>query len=42
MNTIAMLGKAYSLLGFKIVDGVVGSGFPQKPSHSAVFSSDQA
>ena len=38
MNTIAMLGKAYSLLGFKIVDGVVGSGFPQKPSHSAVFS----
>jgi DNA-binding MarR family transcriptional regulator len=38
MNTIAMLGRAYSLLGFKIVDGVVGSGFPQKPSHSAVFS----
>ncbi len=38
MNTIAMLGRAYSLLGFKIVDGVVGSGFPQKPSHSAVFA----
>ncbi|MGE3074807.1 MAG: MarR family winged helix-turn-helix transcriptional regulator [Dehalococcoidia bacterium] len=38
MNTIGMLGRAYSLLGFKIVDGVVGSGFPQKPSHSAVFS----
>lgn len=38
MNTIGMMGRAYSLLGFKIVDGVVGSGFPQKPSHSAVFS----
>jgi DNA-binding MarR family transcriptional regulator len=37
-NTIAMLGQAYSLLGFKIVDGVVGAGFPQKPSHSAVFA----
>ena len=37
MNTIAMLGRAYSLLGFKIVDGVVGAGYPQKPSHSAVF-----
>lgn len=38
MNTIAMLGRAYSLLGFKIVDGVVGAGYPQKPSHSAVFA----
>lgn len=38
VNTIAMLGRAYSLLGFKIVDGVVGAGFPQKPSHSAVFA----
>jgi DNA-binding MarR family transcriptional regulator len=37
-NTIAMLGRAYSLLGFKIVDGVVGAGYPQKPSHSAVFA----
>ena len=37
-NTIAMLGRAYSLLGFQIVDGVVGAGFPQKPSHSAVFA----
>ena len=37
-NTVAMLGQAYSLLGFKIVDGVVGAGFPQKPSHSAVFA----
>lgn len=37
VNTIALLGQAYSLLGFKIVDGVVGAGFPQKPSHSAVF-----
>ena len=38
MNTIAMLGRAYSLLGFQIVDGVVGAGYPQKPSHSAVFA----
>src|SRR5688572_27819675 len=33
-----MLGQAYSLLGFRIVDGVVDAGFPQKPSHSAVFA----
>jgi len=38
LNTISMLGQAYSLLGFKIVDGVVGAGYPQKPSHSAVFA----
>jgi len=38
LNTVAMLGGAYSLLGFQIVDGVVGAGFPQKPSHSAVFA----
>lgn len=38
LNTIALLGRAYSLLGFKIVDGVVGAGFSQKPSHSAVFA----
>jgi len=37
-NTIAMLGQAYSLLGFKIVDGVVGAGHPIKPNHSAVFA----
>jgi DNA-binding MarR family transcriptional regulator len=37
-NTVAMLGQAYSLLGFRIVDGVVDAGFPQKPSHSAVFA----
>ena len=37
-NTVTMLGQAYSLLGFRIVDGVVGAGFPQKPSHSAVFA----
>jgi DNA-binding MarR family transcriptional regulator len=37
-NTVAMLGQAYSLLGFQVVDGVVGAGFPQKPSHSAVFA----
>lgn len=38
VNTVSLLGHAYSLLGFKIVDGVVGAGFPQKPSHSAVFA----
>lgn len=38
VNTIALLGQAYSLLGFRIVDGVVGAGFPQKPAHSAVFA----
>jgi len=37
-NTIAMLGQAYSLLGFQIVEGVVGAGHPIKPSHSAVFA----
>jgi DNA-binding MarR family transcriptional regulator len=37
-NTVAMLGHAYSLLGFRIVDGVVGAGFPQRPAHSAVFA----
>ena len=30
-NTVAMLGQAYSLLGFRIVDGVVGAGFPRSP-----------
>ncbi len=38
LNTISMLGQAYSLLGFQIVEGVVGTGFPQKPKHSAVFA----
>jgi len=38
LNTISMLGQAYSLLGFQIVDGVVGAGYPQKPKHSAVFA----
>ncbi len=38
VNTIAMLGRAYSLLGFQIVDGVVGTGIPIKPKHSAVFA----
>ena len=37
-NPIAMLGQAYSLLGFRIVKGVVGAGYPQKPKHSAVFA----
>ena len=38
VNTVALLGQAYSLLGFRIVDGVVGAGYPQKPAHSAVFA----
>jgi DNA-binding MarR family transcriptional regulator len=38
INTISLLGQAYSLLGFRIVDGVVGAGHPIKPSHSAVFA----
>ncbi len=42
VNTVSMLGRAYSLLGFQIVDGVVGAGFPQKPSHSAVFAQIRA
>lgn len=37
-NTVSMLGQTYSLLGFQIVDGVVGAGYPQKPKHSAVFA----
>lgn len=38
INTIALLGRAYSLLGFRIVDGVVGAGYPIKPRYSAVFA----
>ncbi len=38
LNTISMLGQAYSQLGFQIADGVVGAGYPQKPKHSAVFA----
>lgn len=38
LNTVSMLGQAYSLLGFQIVDGVVGAGYPHKPKHSAVFA----
>lgn len=41
MNTITMLGRAYSLLGFQLLDGVVGAGYPQKPSHSVVFAQIQ-
>lgn len=37
-NTIALLGRAYSQYGFKIVDGVIGAGFPIRPKHSAVFA----
>ena len=38
LNTVSMLGQAYSLLGFRIVEGVVGAGYPHKPKHSAVFA----
>ncbi|MEO6713468.1 MAG: MarR family winged helix-turn-helix transcriptional regulator [Mycobacteriales bacterium] len=38
LNTVSMLGQAYSLLGFQIVEGVVGAGHPQKPKYSAVFA----
>lgn len=38
VNTVTMLGQAYSLLGFQIVEGVVGAGHPLKPKHSAVFA----
>lgn len=38
LNTVSMLGQTYSLLGFQIVEGVVGAGYPQKPKHSAVFA----
>lgn len=38
INTVSMLGQAYSLLGFRIVDGVVGAGHPIKPKHSGVFA----
>jgi DNA-binding MarR family transcriptional regulator len=41
-NTVALLGRAYSLLGFQIVDGVVGAGYPQRPAHSAVFAQIKA
>lgn len=37
-NTVSMLGQAYSLLGFQVVEGVVGAGYPQKPKYSAVFA----
>ena len=38
INTVSMLGEAYSLLGFRIVHGVVGAGIPIKPRYSAVFA----
>ena len=38
LNTVSMLGQTYSLLGFQIVEGVVGAGYPQKPKYSAVFA----
>lgn len=41
-NTITLLGNAYSLLGFRIVDGLVGSGHAIRPTHSAVFAQIRA
>jgi DNA-binding MarR family transcriptional regulator len=38
VNTVALLGEAYSALGHKIVTGVVAAGFPQRPAHSGVFA----
>jgi DNA-binding MarR family transcriptional regulator len=38
VNTVALLGQAYSALGHKIVAGVVAAGFPQRPAHSGVFA----
>ena len=38
VNTVALLGRAYSLLGFRVVDGVVGAGYSQKSAHSVVFA----
>ena len=32
LNTVSMLGQAYSLLGFQIVNGVVGAGYRRSPS----------
>lgn len=37
-NTTALLGQAYSILGRRIVAGVVAAGFDQRPAHSAVFA----
>lgn len=37
-NTVGLLGEAYSVLGHKIVAGVVEAGFPQRPAHSGVFA----
>ena len=38
VNTTSLLGQAYSVLGHRIVDGVVAAGFDQRPAHSAVFA----
>jgi DNA-binding MarR family transcriptional regulator len=37
-NSVALLGRAYSALGHRIVTGVVEAGFPQRPAHSGVFA----
>jgi DNA-binding MarR family transcriptional regulator len=38
VNTVALLGEAYSALGHQIVAGVAAAGFPQRPAHSGVFA----
>jgi DNA-binding MarR family transcriptional regulator len=37
-NTTALLGLAYMSLGHRIVEGVNGAGFPQRPAHSGVMA----
>lgn len=38
VNTVALLGQAYTTLGRRIVAGVLEAGFPQRAAHSAVFA----
>lgn len=37
-DTIALLGRAYSILGHQIVEAVVEAGFPHRPAHSGVLA----
>lgn len=37
-DTIVLLGKAYSQLGHRLVQALVGEGFPQRPAHSGVMA----
>lgn len=37
-DTIALLGKAYSILGNQLVASVVEAGFPHRPAHSGVLA----